>query len=81
MIRVVDADQQLVVGQIELDRQETRWAFTPSSAWAAGSYQLRLDANLEDVCGNTFWAPFDADAGSDIAPDSGKSPPALSFSL
>jgi hypothetical protein len=81
MIGVVDADQQPVVGRIELDRQETRWAFTPSSAWVAGPYQLRLDASLEDVSGNTLWAPFDADAGRDIARGSADNPPALSFLL
>jgi hypothetical protein len=81
MIRVVDADQQAVVGWIELDQQETRWAFTPSSGWVAGPYQLRLDASLEDVSGNTLWTPFDAHAGSDIARGRDKNPPALSFSL
>jgi hypothetical protein len=81
MIRVVDADQQAVVGRIEIDRQETRWAFTPSSAWLAGPYQLRLDASLEDLSGNTPRAPFDADAGSDIARGSANNPPALAFLL
>ena len=32
----------------------------------AGPYQCRVDASLEDVSGNTPWAPFDADAGTDI---------------
>jgi hypothetical protein len=81
VIRVVDADQQPVAGRIEIDRQETRWAFTPSSAWVAGPYQLRVDANLEDVSGNTPWAPFDADARSDVARDSAESPLSFPFVL
>jgi hypothetical protein len=43
MIRVVDPDQQSIVGLIELDRQEKRWVFTPSSAWVAGRSQCLLD--------------------------------------
>ena len=80
-IRVVEADQQPVAGRIEIDRQETRWAFTPSSAWVAGPYQVRVDANLEDVSGNTPWAPFDADARSDVARDSAEYPLSLPFVL
>jgi hypothetical protein len=80
MIRVVDADQQPVSGRIEIDRQETRWAFTPSSAWVAGQYQLQVDASLEDVSGNTPWAPFDADA-RDTARDGAENPLALPFVL
>jgi len=38
-IRVAAPDRaRSVVGRIELDREETRWAFTPSSAWVAGPY-------------------------------------------
>ena len=81
MIRVVDADQQSVAGRVEIDRQETRWVFTPLSAWVAGPYQLRLDAGLEDVSGNTPWAPFDADARSDVAQDGAENPLALPFVL
>jgi hypothetical protein len=79
VIRVLDVDRQPVAGRIEIDRQETRWAFTPSSAWVTGHYQLRLDPSLEDVCGNTPWAPFDADVGGDGALGSSGNPPALSF--
>jgi hypothetical protein len=81
MIRVVDADQKSVAGRVEIDRQETRWAFTPSSAWVAGPYQLRLDASLEDVSGNTPWAPFDADVRSNVAQDGAENPLALPFVL
>jgi hypothetical protein len=79
MIRVVDADQQPVAGRIELDRQETRWAFTPSSVWAAGAHELRVDAGLEDVSGNTPWAPFDVDARDDVAQESATTRLALPF--
>jgi hypothetical protein len=42
VIRVVDADQQPVAGRIEIDRQEARWAFTPSSAW----WPVRISVGL-----------------------------------
>jgi hypothetical protein len=81
VVRVIDADQQPVAGRIEIDRQETRWAFTPSFAWVTGPYQLRVDASLEDVSGNTPWASFDADVRGDVAGDGAENPLVLPFVL
>jgi len=50
---------QAADGQIVIDRCETRWCFTPASPWAAGSHDVRVGSDLEDVCGNTVTAPFD----------------------
>jgi hypothetical protein len=72
-IRIVGASQKPVAGDIEIDQHETRWAFTPSAPWQAGLYHLEVGASLEDVSGNTIWAPFDIDARNDAAWQSAQS--------
>ena len=59
MITVVSTGAQLIEGHIEIDQCETRWSFTPTLPWVAGSYQVRVDSNLEDVCGNNVKSEFD----------------------
>lgn len=39
-------------GEVEVDRQETRWRFTPADPWKPGAHALSIDAALEDVAGN-----------------------------
>jgi hypothetical protein len=58
-IRVESADGLAIDGRVEVDQCETRWSFTPSSAWTAGIYQMRIGSGLEDVCGNSITGPFD----------------------
>ena len=48
-----------VPGRVEVGETETRWLFTPSFSWAAGAYQVQVDPDLEDPCGNTPLAAFD----------------------
>ena len=50
-----------LAGTIAVDRNETIWRFTPRQPWTAGSYRLRVDADLEDVAGNKIDQPFDID--------------------
>jgi hypothetical protein len=50
-----------IAGDIAVDRNETAWRFTPRTPWAAGAYQLTVDADLEDVSGNKIDQPFDID--------------------
>ena len=53
------AGEQSIDGRVVIDQCERRWSFTPTSPWAAGSYHVRVESNLEDVCGNSVIAPFD----------------------
>jgi hypothetical protein len=55
----VVAGEQPIDGGAVIDQCERRWSFTPTAPWAVGSYQVRVESNLEDVCGNSVIAPFD----------------------
>jgi hypothetical protein len=48
-------------GEARLERQETRFVFTPHSPWTAGRYALLADPVLEDIAGNRIGRPFDID--------------------
>lgn len=50
-----------VAGSIAVDRDETRWSFTPNAAWKAGTYHLVADNLLEDIAGNHLDRAFDVD--------------------
>jgi len=46
---------------VDVERQETRWRFSPRAAWKAGSYQLVADTAIEDLAGNHIGQAFDID--------------------
>jgi hypothetical protein len=50
-----------VAGRIAIDREETRWTFTPDAPWKAGAYSLIADNLLEDIAGNHLDRAFDVD--------------------
>ncbi len=58
---VVDAQGHKFPGEIKVSEEETRWDFTPQSAWAAGRYRLVIDTALEDLAGNSIAKPFEID--------------------
>jgi hypothetical protein len=60
-IDVVDAKGDLVDGKVVIEREETRWIFTPSKPWQAGKYKLDIVGTLEDLAGNKINRPFDVD--------------------
>jgi hypothetical protein len=70
-INIVSSDGRMIEGRMAIDQGERRLSFTPASAWAAGSYELRVAPSLEDVCGNTVMAAFDRPLrpGSDMVCD------------
>jgi len=61
MIAVVGPGDDKPAGEITIDEQETRWRFTPSEPWSAGSYTLVADTTLEDLAGNSIGRAFDVD--------------------
>ena len=61
VIRVVAPDGRPVAGTVEIDREETRWRFTPETTWPAGRHELRVETTLEDLAGNSLARPFELD--------------------
>jgi hypothetical protein len=58
-ITIRSADGLVIDGRVVVDQCERRWSFTPSSAWIAGVYHIRVGSSLEDVCGNSITGAFD----------------------
>lgn len=58
---VADGKGGKLAGTVTTSDAETVWRFTPSAAWAAGSYQLMADTRLEDLAGNSIARPFEVD--------------------
>jgi hypothetical protein len=50
-----------VAGTVSMDRNETRWTYTPDEPWKAGQYHVEIDPSLEDVSGNRMDHVFDTD--------------------
>jgi hypothetical protein len=58
-VQVSDPAKAIVDGRIEVSDHETTWHFQPETPWAAGNYQLIIDATLEDRAGNSVGRPFE----------------------
>jgi hypothetical protein len=58
-ITIAGEEGRPLQGRVAITEGERRWSFTPSSAWEAGSYRLRIASSLEDVCGNSLSGAFD----------------------
>jgi len=59
-IAVTSATGQPIDGRMDIDLGETRWRFTPDEPWHAGGHIVCVSPDLEDICGNTPYRPFDA---------------------
>jgi hypothetical protein len=58
-ITVASGSGEPIRGQVDIDRGETRSRFAPDAPWLAGAYTALVSPDLEDVCGNTAYGPFD----------------------
>jgi hypothetical protein len=61
MLEVRNQSAAGVAGRIAVDRDETRWMFTPDGPWKSGAYRLVADNLLEDIAGNHLDRAFDVD--------------------
>jgi len=64
-LNLVDARDQPVLGRAEVDPDQRRWRLTPDRPWVAGEYQILIDADLEDLAGNSIRRPFEVDVQRD----------------
>ena len=64
-LALVDAKGEVVPGRLEVEANETRWRFTPERPWLEGDYQLLIEADLEDLAGNSIRRPFEVDVQRD----------------
>ena len=62
-IKVMDVNEQVISGQIEIADNETEWRFIPSNDWNSGNYTLLINARLEDPSGNNLNGRFDHKIG------------------
>lgn len=60
-LSVVDDAGRAVGGTVSIGKDEANWRFTPSVPWHSGTYLVEVNAELEDVAGNTPDRPFDLD--------------------
>lgn len=60
MLRV-SVQRVVIEGVVKVERQETRWIFTPRQPWKTGAYELVVDTALEDLAGNSIGKAFDID--------------------
>jgi Big-like domain-containing protein len=67
LIDVLDARGVPVPGSVELTASDSAWVFTPTSAWTAGEFTLRIGGSLEDIAGNNIARVFDVDRTRDSA--------------
>ena len=63
-LRVATGDGRALAGEIRIEREETRWVFTPRTPWQPGEHQLVAAATLEDVAGNRIGRAFEVDESS-----------------
>jgi hypothetical protein len=57
----VTRDGAAMEGRIVVDRNETRWMFTPDEPWRTGRYALLALDILEDLAGNQIGRAFEVD--------------------
>jgi hypothetical protein len=67
-IRVVNRQSQPLFGHHEIGRDEKQWSFMPASPWTVGEYRVVVSSELEDVCGNDLFGPFDRDVSLSAEP-------------
>jgi len=60
-IDVTDSKGKLLKGAVSIEREETRWIFTPAQPWTAGEHALEIVTTLEDLAGNKIGRAFDVD--------------------
>ena len=64
----MNAQGQVIAGEIMIGADEKSWRFTPARPWQAGLHRVHVSSDLEDVAGNTPARPFDVDLRTPTRP-------------
>lgn len=59
LLVVVDGEGHRLEDNVTVDDRERRWSFRPADPWRPGSYEIRVDAALEDLAGNSLRRSFE----------------------
>ena len=68
-LALLDAQGTAVPGTTEASLDGTSWRFAPAQPWPAGSCQLAINPDLEDLAGNSIRRPFEVDVQRDVPVD------------
>ena len=75
----VRRDGQPVVGDVRVERHETRWTLTPSEPWRTGRHELIALSILEDLAGNRIGRAFEVDGFDRIDEAAEPAPTSIPF--
>lgn len=60
-IGVLNENNELIPGKIEITNAEKTWHFIPQNPWKSGNYIIRISSDLEDLAGNNLSRTFDSE--------------------
>lgn len=60
-LHIVNAAEQIIPGDWQIENQEREVSFIPKTQWVSGVYQLQIETRLEDLAGNNLNRAFDRD--------------------
>jgi len=60
-LQLLDENEKVVLGKIELTDEEKGIVFLPLNPWKKGNYKIKVESRLEDLAGNNLSRPFDKD--------------------
>jgi hypothetical protein len=67
----VRRDGAPLIGQVSVDRHETRWTMTPDAPWQPGRYEVVALGILEDLAGNRIGRAFEIVGSGEKGEDDG----------
>lgn len=58
-IRIIDADKEVVGGELRLAQNEQQWILAPEEQWNKPPYTVEVEPVLEDIAGNRITGLFE----------------------
>lgn len=73
-VRVLDAENRIIPGDIRLAKHDTEWTFVPRNPWSSKPHHIAVDPRLEDLAGNNLQEVFDHPISARASPKPSKKP-------